>query len=226
MTLGVRCPWLAACFFVVPAITAAPPVAAQSATIKPVISEQRGLADLDLDGNGAWRVMGQTVVLEKAGVPVPAGVAGGPFRRPAAVAVLKGPALGTLTYTLDVKSTAPVDLDVRDVVLIVGYRSPDEFYYCHIARKTDANHNGIFIVNHADRRRLDSQSSHAPLIDQQFHRVRLERDTASGRISVYFDAEKEPFLSVVDKTLLSGRVGFGSFDETGEFRDISVTGQR
>jgi hypothetical protein len=33
-------------------------------------------------------------------------------------------------------------------------------------------------------------------------------------------------LSIVDKTLTWGRVGLGSFDETGEFRNIRLTGRK
>ena len=51
-------------------------------TIKPEISEKRGFADFDLDGNGGWAVRGHTIVLEKAGVPE------GKIRRPAALAIL------------------------------------------------------------------------------------------------------------------------------------------
>jgi hypothetical protein len=201
-------------------------VSADAQTVKPVISEHRGLADFDLDGNGGWKVTDAAIVLEKAGVPATAGVPGGPYRGPGAIAILKMPPMATLTFSLDVKSTAPVDLDVRDVVLIFGYRSPEEFYYVHIARKTDQNHNGIFIVNHADRRRLDAPGSRAPLVDQNWHRLRLERDAASGSIRVFFDRDAEPFLSFVDRTILTGRVGFGSFDETGEFRAFEVRGAR
>jgi hypothetical protein len=72
-------------------------------------------------------------VLEKAGVPAAAGVGGDPIRRPAALAILKSPPLGDLTFSLELKSTAPADLDVRDVLLIVGYQSPSQFYYVHIS---------------------------------------------------------------------------------------------
>jgi hypothetical protein len=33
-------------------------------------------------------------------------------------------------------------------------------------------------------------------------------------------------LSATDKTLTWGRVGVGSFDETGEFRNLELTGTR
>ncbi len=189
-------------------------------TLKPQISEARGLADFDLDGNGAWTVRGEVLVLEKAGVP------GGPIRRPAALAILKSEPLTNLTLRLDLRSTAPVELAVRDVQLIVGYQSPTQFYYVHLSAKTDAVHNGIFLVNHADRRRLDTPNPNAYLTDQAWHRVRLERHVDTGRLAVFFDDHAAPILSVIDKTLTWGRVGVGSFDEIGEFRNIEVTGHR
>ena len=189
-------------------------------TIEPQISEKRGLSDFDLDGNGSWRVAGQTLVLEKAGVP------GGKIRRPAALAILKSEPLTDLTMRLELRSTAPADLAVRDVQLIVGYQSPSQFYYVHLSAKTDAVHNGIFLVNDADRKRLDAPDSKAHLTDQAWHRVRLERNVSTGSIAVFFDEQPTPILSVIDKTLSWGRVGVGSFDETGEFRNIQVTGTR
>jgi hypothetical protein len=107
--------------------------------------------------------------------------------------------------------------------LIVGYQSPSQFYYVHLSGKTDAVHNGIFLVNNADRKRIDEPTSRARLIDQSWHRVRLEREVASGAIRVFIDDDETPALSAVDRTLVSGRVGLGSFDETGEFRNIEVT---
>src|SRR4030095_5665384 len=133
------------------------------------ISEQRGLTDWELDGSGGWTVRGRSLVLEKAGVP------SGAIRRPAALAIYRGPSVADFALQVDIRSTAPIDLDVRDVLLIFGYRSPTQFYYVHLARKTDPVHNGIFLVNDADRRRLDDGSAPARLSDQAWHRVRLER---------------------------------------------------
>jgi hypothetical protein len=185
-------------------------------TIKPEISEKRGLADFDLDGNGGWVVRGNTIVLEKAGVPE------GKIRRPAALAILKSEPVADFTYSLDLRSTAPVDLAVRDVQLVIDYQSPSQFYYIHLSAKTDAVHNGIFIVNNADRKRIDEPTSRARIVDQNWHRVRLERNSMTGSIAVFIDDDTTPALSVIDKTLRSGRVGFGSFDETGEFRNIEI----
>ena len=199
------------------AALALPVDAQQAKALRPQLSDTGGLADFDLDGNGTWVVRNHTLILEKAGVP------GGPIRRPAALAIVKSPALKDLTFSVELRSTAPVDLDVRDVQLIVGYQSPSQFYYVHLSAKTDPVHNGIFIVNQADRRRIDEPTSHARLRDQAWHRVRLERDVTSGSIRVFFDDDTTPALSAVDRTFTSGRVGVGSFDETGEFRAIEIT---
>jgi hypothetical protein len=193
--------------------------AGATVTIKPDISEARGLTDWELDGSGAWRVAGRSLVLEKEGVP------GGKFRRPAALAILKSDPLTDLTMQLELRSTAPAELAVRDVQLIVGYQSPSQFYYVHLSAKTDAVHNGIFIVNNADRKRIDQPNAKAYLTDQAWHRVRLERNVTTGSIAVFFDDSPAPILSASDTTLTWGRVGVGSFDETGEFRNIEVQGR-
>ena len=124
---------------------------------------------------------------------------------------------------LELRSTAPIDLLVRDVLLIFGYQSPSRFYYVHLAAKTDAVHNGVFLVNNADRRRLDEPTSTARLTDQSWHHARLERNATTGSIRVFFDDSL--MLSATDKTLTTGRIGIGSFDETGEFRGLEVEGR-
>ena len=111
---------------------------------------------------------------------------------------------------------------VRDVLLIFGYQSPTRFYYVHLSRKTDAVHNGIFLVNDVDRKRLDPPTSTGRLVDQEWHRVRLVRAAATGQIRVFFGSDENPILSAVDATLLTGRVGVGSFDETAEFRALEL----
>ena len=191
-------------------------LSAQAGVLKPELSERRGLADFDLDGNGAWLVRDAALVLDQAGVP------GGAIRRPAALAILKSEPFQSLTYTVDVRSTAPVDLPVRDVQLVVGYQSPSRFYYVHLGAKTDPVHNGIFLVHDADRKRIDEATSRPRLVDQAWHRIRLERDVTTGLITVFVDGDQTPALQATDRTLTSGRVGVGSFDETAEFRNIEV----
>jgi len=190
--------------------------ASTQAVLKPEFVDARGLSEWEIDGSGQWRMSGNVLQLYAAGVPA------GPIRKPAAMAILKSEPVGDFTLDVDLRSTAPVDLDVRDVLLILGYQSPTRFYYVHLSRKTDGVHNGIFLVNDADRKRLDPPTSVSRLVDQEWHHVRLVREVASGRIQVSFDADPNPVLSVVDGTLTSGRVGVGSFDETAEFKGLEL----
>ncbi len=186
--------------------------------LKPEFSLARGMADWEPQGNGQWVMRDGFLRLDQAGVP------GGPIRMPAGLAILKSAPVNAFVLQVDLRSDAPVDLLVRDVDVVFGYQSPTQFYYVHLAAKTDAVHTGIFVVNNADRTRLDDGKATSRLMDQQWHRVRVERDTMSGAIRVFFDADVAPMLSAVDRTFTSGRVGVGSFDETGEFRNLEVRG--
>jgi hypothetical protein len=206
--------------FVVPAALALVSLAAaeRSTTLRPDLRSARSIINWTLDGTGTWDVADGTLRLTGAGTP------GGPIRRPAALAILKSAPFTKVTIEADIKSTAPVDLPVRDVELVFGYESPTRFYYVHLAGITNAVHNGIFLVADADRRRLDAPTSVPQMKDQAWHRVRLERDPATGRIQIFMDGAAAPVLEATDTTIAAGRIGFGSFDETGEFRKISVTG--
>ncbi len=62
----------------------------------------------------------------------------------------------------------------------------------------------------------------APDLGAALNRVRVERETTSGAIRVFFDGDSTPMLTAVDRTFTSGRVGVGSFDETGEFKNLQV----
>jgi hypothetical protein len=185
---------------------------------EPRLDSPARLSQWTLDGSGAWDVREGALLLTKAGT------LGGPIRRPAALAIFNSPPLGRLTYEVDVRSEEPVTLEVRDVNLILGWQSPSKFYYVHLSARVDAVHNGIFLVNDADRKRLDTPTSKPQLTDMNWHRVKIERDPATGRIAVFLDGASTPALEATDKTLTSGRVGVGSFDETGQFRNIVVTG--
>jgi hypothetical protein len=172
-----------ACLMLPLALLAAPP-----ATVRANLDAAERIADWTLDGSGSWDIAGGTLRLTKAGIP------GGPIRRPAALAILKSSPFTKFTLEAEIKSTAPVDLPVRDVDLIFDYESPTRFYYVHLAGITNAVHNGIFVVADADRKRLDEPTSVPQMKDQAWHRVRLERDPASGRIEIFVDGASTPAL--------------------------------
>ncbi len=197
-------------------------VGQEQIAVEPVLTDPTRLAlDWTLDGTGEWTLRDGLLALVTAGTPA------GPIRRPGALAILDAPTFGDVTLELDVRSTAP-PADVtprRDVLLIAGYQSPTRFYYAHISSVRDEVHNGIFLVADADRRRIDTRSDVAPLQDQAWHRARLVRSPASGRLEVYFGERADPIMTATDTTLDRGRVGVGSFDDTAEFRRIQVRGK-
>ena len=172
-----------------------------------------------------WRFPGDQVILAEAGVERP-----GP-RRPFEYAVLnKGPVFGSVQIDAEVRLDTPTSVSNRDVIIVFGYRSDTEFYYAHLSQdNTIYPHNGIFVVNNADRLRIDDQwDGHvgAPpaVTDEQWHKVRVRYCTDTGRISVFVDGSATPLITATDHTFTSGRVGFGSFDNIGRVRDLTVTG--
>ena len=194
--------------------------AEQTISLRPNLNGPDALAEWSLDGSGSWTVTDGKLVLGKAGTPA------GSIRRPAALAILKTEPLKRVSLMVELRSTAPREVLRRDLNLVFGYQSPSRFYYVHLSGVTDAVHHGIFLVADADRRRIDDGKGEPQLKDQNWHRVRLERDGLTGRIEIYVDGSKAPVLAASDTTIRAGQVGLGSFDDTGEFRQIQVTGSK
>ena len=195
---------------------------AEQVSVRPTLAPQSLDKEWTLDGTGTWALRDGLLALVTAGKP------GGPIRRPSAVALVNGPDLTDTTFEVEVRSTAalPPVTPRRDALLVAAYQSPTRFYYVHLSAARDDVHNGIFLVNDADRRRIDSRSEFTPLVDQEWHRARLVRTAATGRLEVYVDNRTEPIMVATDTTLAWGRVGVGSFDDTAEFRHVVVTGTK
>ncbi|MCD5312102.1 PQQ-dependent sugar dehydrogenase [Kineosporia babensis] len=172
-----------------------------------------------------WQFSKKTATLAQAGQSRP-----GP-RRPFEYAVLTdGPAFGAVEIEGKVRLDTPVEITNRDVIMVFGYRSDTEFYYVHLSSDNKIYpHNGIFVVNNADRLRIDDQwdgSRGAPpaITDSEYHKVRVVHLPSTGEIAVYVDGSKDPLMTATDTTFGSGRVGFGSFDNTGSLRNLRLTG--
>ncbi|GAB4085989.1 hypothetical protein GCM10028784_26190 [Myceligenerans cantabricum] len=172
-----------------------------------------------------WRFPGDEIVLAEAGTDPGDGI-----RRPFEYAVLtEGPELGSFALGAEVRLDAPASVNNRDVILVFGWQSDTEYYYAHLSQdNTIYAHNGIFKVDGADRERIDDQwdgSVGAPpaVTDEEWHGVRLVRCADGGDVAVYVDGLDTPLLTAHDTTFPEGRVGFGSFDNTGRLRDLTVT---
>ena len=95
----------------------------------------------------------------------------------------------------------------------------------HLSAIRDDVGNGISWST-TDRRRIDETSDRGALTDRAWHRARLVRTVSTGRLEVFVDGEPNPIMTATDRTILSGRLGVGSFDDAGAFRGIHVEGSR
>src|SRR5262245_13792838 len=137
-----------------------------------------------------------------------------PHRSPLNFALLKDVNVGDFVLEAKVQSTAR-DYGHRDMCLFFGYQGPAHFYYVHLGQKTDDHANQIFIVNDAPRTKISTKTTEGTKWDDGWHDVKIVRRVADGTIEVYFDDMKTPVMTAKDKTFAWGRIGVGSFDDTG-----------
>ncbi len=131
--------------------------------------------------------------------------------------------MGDFELTVSVKSTVD-DYNHRDVCLFFGYVDPAHFYYVHIGKVADPHCNQVFIVNGADRKAISLTSTEGTQWTDEWHRVKLTRNAATGRIELFFDNFEKPAMTAEDKTFPAGRVGVGSFDDTADWDDFQLRG--
>jgi len=141
-------------------------------------------------------------------------------RRPQQFALLKGITVGSFTLETRVRREG------RSMLIVFNYVDTLHFYYTHLSADPGSKvavHNGIFMVDGAPRRRIAGLEAAPVLPDTNWHKVRVQRDVSSGSIEVFVDDQPQPRFSVVDNTFKCGQVGFGSFDETGDFADVKLS---
>lgn len=143
-----------------------------------------------------------------------------PHRSPLAIALLREPEVGSFVLEAKLLQTGR-QYGHRDLCIFFGYQDPAHFYYVHLATTPDAHACNIFLVDGADRVAIATiPDSGVDWGEDVWHRVRIERSLVGGEISVYFDDMTTPVLEAVDTTLGRGRIGFGSFDDSGRFTDV------
>jgi hypothetical protein len=150
-----------------------------------------------------------------------------PHRSPFGMSLLKDVVVADFTLRVDAQSTTK-EYPHQDLCLFFGYQDPDHFYYVHLARvRTSDDHaNQIFIVNGADRAKISTKTSEGTNWGKGWHHLKLVRKPADGTIEVYFDDFDTPVMTANDKTFQSGQVGLGSFDDTGNFANFKLSGNR
>ena len=144
-------------------------------------------------------------------------------RSPVNINLIKDVVVGSFVLELKMHSTTK-DYGHRDMCLFFGHQDPSHFYYVHIANQSDAHANSIFIVNGRPRVSIAKTRTEGTKWDDNWHAVRVERDVEEGTIEVFFDDGIEPIMTAVDHHFKWGKVGIGSFDDTGQFDEIRLRG--
>ena len=141
-------------------------------------------------------------------------------RRPIQFALADTEYSGRVTVEGDVKPLG------GSLLIVFGYRDATHFDYAHLSVDTGAKqpvHNGVFHVYGGERVRISSEQGPAAFsATGRWHHVKLTHDASTGKVSVMVNGEALPALDAVDKSLGAGRVGIGSFDETGVYKNISI----
>jgi hypothetical protein len=144
-------------------------------------------------------------------------------RRPYQFAVACTPAFEKVEVEADLQPTK------RSLMIVFAYHDPSHFDYAHLS--TDAAqkqpvHNGVFHVYGGERVRISRETGPAafPAVDR-WYRVKLNYDGKTGEINVTVDGHAVPALHAFDLSLGAGQVGIGSFDETGDFKNVKITGR-
>ncbi len=148
-----------------------------------------------------------------------------PVRSPFNRCVIKDVVVGSFQFDVKFRSTAR-NYPHRSLCLFFGVQDAAHLYYVHFGKRTDDHANQIFIVNEAPRTKISITTTQGTNWDDQWHHARILRDVGTGAIEVYFDDMATPIMTARDKTFRWGRVGVGSFDDTGLFDDIRLHGTR
>jgi hypothetical protein len=181
---------------------------------------------IDIDGGKAYSEFKNIDISKKL-----------PHRSPWNIALLKDFTVTDFVLDVKMRETAK-DYPHRDACLVLGYQNPSHFYYVHFAPVTgDLHADQIFIVNNADRAAItdkDHPSTGAKWGDQAtWHRLKIVRHAADGLIEAYFHEDDAPFsdadqplMTAHDKTFPWGQVGIGTFDDTADFAEVKLWGNK
>ncbi|NOX54342.1 MAG: DUF1080 domain-containing protein [Planctomycetes bacterium] len=148
-----------------------------------------------------------------------------PVRSPQNRSLLKSVVVGSFRMDVRLQSTGR-DYPHRDLCLFFGYQDPTHFYYVHLGKKTDDHCNQVFIVDGAPRKKISLTTTEGTPWGKGWHYARIVRDVKTGTIQVFFDEMDEPAMTAKDTTFTWGQVGVGSFDDTGNFDEIHLYGEK
>lgn len=179
--------------------------------------QQRG--QWQFEDPAAWEWQGQghetVLVLKKPSQYKPK------VRRPFNLAWFAGAEWDSFTLTCEARLDA-FNKGNNDLCIAFAGTGDSQFYYAHLGEKADGVHLQLHVVDNADRRAIATHRAETlPWEPGRWHAIQVVRQAASHSIKVWFDGKL--VLEASDKTLGQGRIGLGSFDDLGAFRNVIVT---
>jgi len=152
----------------------------------------------------------------------------GKIRAPRSWSILNNFKVSQFVFSGQVKCHADPANEHRDVAIFFHFQDPTHFYYIHLSAISDPLHNIVALVNGQDRVKINIEppgESAARMVDKKFHEFKVTYNHETGEIKVYLDEMSTPILTAIDKTIGSGFVGVGSFDDTASFDNIKLWGR-
>ncbi len=151
----------------------------------------------------------------------PRGPLPGP-RRPVQFALAQTGAFSRVRIEMDMRPRG------RSLIIVFAFKDEAHFDYAHLSIDTGEQqpvHNGIFHVYGGERVRISSPAG-PPAFQQtnRWYHVIFDHDGRSGDVHISVNGRAVPALHAVDLSLAVGKVGVGSFDEVGDFRDVKLSG--
>ncbi|MFO1076408.1 MAG: hypothetical protein U1E73_01635 [Planctomycetota bacterium] len=141
-----------------------------------------------------------------------------PFRSPLGLAIVRGVEFGDGVLRVKARQTGR-EYPHRDLVFVIGYVDSAHFVYAHLATKGDDNAHHLMLVDGAARRPVTTWRTEGVQWGGGWHDVAVRR--RGTHVEVSFDGAS---VLVGEVPAWRGRVGVGSFDDTGRFRELVVVG--
>jgi hypothetical protein len=150
-------------------------------------------------------------------------------RRPTQFALAETPDYIQLRIDAEVRKEPKALRNRRNsLILVYAWKDKDHFNYAHLSDDNGTrspHHNGIFHVFGGDRVRISSTEGADTLPEEKWYPVRLEYDARTGLAQVWTDGKTSPSFRAYDLSLSAGKIGLGSFFDTGDFRNVRITGK-
>ncbi|MDX9753413.1 MAG: hypothetical protein RBU29_05590 [bacterium] len=152
-----------------------------------------------------------------------------PVRLPFNQSILKDLWVSDFVIEVEAKSTGR-QYAHRDICVFFGKQDETHLYYTHVSPSAvdgDPHAHSIFIVDATPRLSIATERVKKTLWENDtYYKIRVVRNSQTGEIEVFFHDMTTPIMKAKDTTFPVGRVGIGSFDDTGDFRSVKIWGKK